>query len=438
MYRIIVSCLFVIFSVGSYALTEQELRALLDTGYNSGPAAAAAKRFSEHYKIPPIQAQRLVILHRTKNRNLRAVMAQVLELINGKEESPIDQKTPQPPSTSSPPEETPSFGASSSGEHHGSESADSTADHSEPISAAQAERALREKAQRAEEEARLRAVERSKAEADQERKARKEEEDRRRKEEEIGHWLQHTPLIGESRAAVGGFEKIKDRLDVFNPLYGASFKAHGVPPHQRKVFPNVPIVHQYDPQASSGGGYFPLIVKFPSLFLPLLPQNIQAHFKPVPDCELYWAVQLIGSFSGTGRGVKDNIVFRPQYWVQPNGAPVAFKADVHLLDPEGHYLHLPPTGYSIHDGVASPNAPVIPFQGLLKSGETVSFWSLTKYGKRTAITYHWILNDADMIPLGRSIEQSATIQELAINLRKNRALFSNHRVIDEIEFILGR
>lgn len=240
-------------------------------------------------------------------------------------------------------------------------------------------------------------------------------------------WLNETFLISDGVGSIGGFDKVADRMAIFNPLYANNFPDAG--PHHSKVFPNVPIVHQYNPAALPGGVFFPLVIKISPLFIAKLPPYIQ--IKP-DNLELYWVVQTRSSINQTGGGAADNIVFRPQYWVQPSGAAIAFSAHVHVWDPQGQHVHLPLTGYSIHDGVASPNAPVIPFQAELKSGKSTRFWSLTTHGSRTALTCHWVLADQDIDGLNEVLKKSVTIKDLIIGLRKSRGYFES-KMIEEIE-----
>lgn len=243
-------------------------------------------------------------------------------------------------------------------------------------------------------------------------------------------WMEETFLIANSRGAVAGFADIKNRLDIFNPLYSNHFS--NLPDPDKRVFPNVPIIHPYDGIASPFGSFFPLVIKIDPLFLDRLPELVRERFnlKAHPNYEFYWVVQDSSSLAA------ESIVFRPQYWFQPNGQSTSFSLDVHLLSPDNTSHHLGSVGYSIHDGVASPNAPAIPFQDQLRSGGSHRFWSFIP-GAKSALTCHWILGPGDIDVLKREIEKSATMFEFIENLSRDKNFFSNPAMIKEIEEVFA-
>ena len=240
------------------------------------------------------------------------------------------------------------------------------------------------------------------------------------------HWLEDTLLIQDEAGAVAGFKDIKNRLDVFNPLYGEAFTE--LSDLEKRIFPNAPLIHPYNGIASPQGVFFPLVVNIPTVFFSSLPERVHSGFKLEDDskCELFWVVQDSNSLGA------ESIVFRPQYWFQPNGKSVKFSLDAHLLGPDDAVHNLGKVGYSIHDGVASPNAPVIPFQDKLRSEESHRFWSFVS-GPRAALTCHWILGPQDIKIVKQQIQESPTMLELLNNLRCNKRLFSNPRMVEEIE-----
>lgn len=422
-----------------FSMTEKELRSILTSSYGGGGSARAiGKNFALHYNIPVLLGEKLLMGFRTNAPYLSSTIREVLDILNQR-----------PEYAHSEPSVATSFSAATAAHNPHSHRQEKTPEETEEEQLAgslkesrlEAERhqTRRDAAQRAEDAARTAAVEASRREAEAERAQKKAAQQVQENRGTTTQWLKDTLLIGEDRDAIAGFPAAKHRLDVFNPLYGNNFV--GAPPAQRKAFPNVPIIHQYDPNAASNGGFFPLVVKLPPLSQLYLPDHIkgQLNLAAYPNCEIYWTVQSNGSIAAVGRGAADNIVFRPQYWAQPNGAPIKFSATAHLIDPDGKHYPLGAVGYSIHDGVASPNVPIIPFQKKLRSDTSVSFWSLTQYGGRTALSLHWILVDgADETELKKVIQHSGTLYELINGLRHQRAFFSPsaQHMIDEVETIL--
>lgn len=420
-YKCVIAILTLI-GVPVFAMTEHELKTILDNSYGLGPARGAGRRFASDYKIDTILGENLVGEHRRKLPNSSPTLDKVLSILNQRPEyasSSAHAATSHPsPSTEVPPPHP---------HQHRSKT-------SEGIEDEELARALEESRLQDERDRTRRAAEgQARAEAD------KEKAMQHTQKQMMQQWLRDTFLIGSDRAAVAGFPGVAHRLDIFNPLYGNHFE--GAPSAERKAFPNVPIIHQYDPLAASNGAFFPLVVKLPNMPALHLQDRIKSQLKLAahPHCEIYWTVQTSGSITAVGNGERDNIVYRPQYWAQPSGAPITFAADVHLLDFKGHPHHLGAVGYSIHDGVASPNAPVIPFQDKLRSGESTSFWSLISYGGRTALSLHWILaRGEDITEFERAIHHSVTLEGLMQYLSHHRAFFSPlaQHMIDEIETIL--
>ena len=253
-------------------------------------------------------------------------------------------------------------------------------------------------------------------------------------------WLQRTPLIGAGSPTIAGFGDNVDPLHIFNPLYNQSY-------------PNVPVIHQYNPQVSTHGGNFPLVVRIPGTLRAALPPRIKEvfHTDSAPNLEIYWVIYNQTGLKGTGGGDADNIIFRPQYWVQPSGNNIGFSIPAQLLDHTGAHYNLPSVGYSIHDGdpgnpaitirrICSPNAPLIPFHAALQEDNSKPFWSFVQHEGRSAVTYTWVLYGDDTTYLNQVKQDSATLLHLLGNLQRYKERFSQptQKMIEEINEILGR
>lgn len=425
--------------INVHAMTEAELRAFLSLNYSTGAPKRAGEAFARDHKgISDQLGIQLVVAFRNNSADLPTLLAETLSTINrGRDES---QPASFPTTSGTPTSHTHASGASKQRTREETEEEQL----SRVLEESRLEHEARKRdAQRADDEARADAVARSRREAEEEKARRRAARQGQENRERVTHWLETTKMIGKRYGfSVAGFPGVSHRLEVFNPLYANNFVGKaGVTPGEEKAFPNVPIVHQYNPRAAANGAFYPLVVKLPDLDHLNLSEHIKDKLKlaAYPTCEIYWTVQNVDSLSAQGEGAGDNIVYRPQYWVQPNGAPIAFSTDAQLMGPDGDHHQLGAVSYSIHDGVASPNAPVIPFHDRLRSGKSTSFWSLVSYGGRTALSLHWIVSqDGDIGVLEGMISRSTTLADLMKNLGHQRGFFSHsaQHMIDEVETIL--
>lgn len=177
-------------------------------------------------------------------------------------------------------------------------------------------------------------------------------------------------------------------------------------PNYKGHFPQAPVFHPYNP--TTHRFLFPVATKLEmSLIRPLLPVDIQESIQSLQDNQIdlfFVAQEKVNGWGGTF-----DTLFRPHYWVSPNGTP--WQANVFARFSKAPYGEtLTQNGETtqevhVHDEVSSPNNfsidPILP-----QPPRSLAFWSLCQNPStnRYALTLHWILEDYDPVELRSLIE----------------------------------
>lgn len=150
-------------------------------------------------------------------------------------------------------------------------------------------------------------------------------------------------------------------------------------PHYRRAFPKIPVVHQYNPEVSTDGGRVPLVFNVNAQLHSLLPARVQAAIKPALEIGIVF--QSMQQLTAGG----DGLCFRPQTWISSNGAAFSGSTTIQWLEPDTDKALSLSSGYSIHDGVSSPNGPRLPTK---PANDPFVCWSRTQWNARSILTAH--------------------------------------------------
>lgn len=150
-------------------------------------------------------------------------------------------------------------------------------------------------------------------------------------------------------------------------------------PHYHKAFPKIPVVHQYNPEVSTDGGWVPLVFNVDAQLYSLLPARVQGAIKPAEEIGIvFQSMQQLTAGS-------DGLCFRPQTWISPNGAAFSGNTTIQWLEPSTDKAVSLSSEYSIHDGVSSPNSPRLETK---PADDPFVCWSRIQWNKRSILTAH--------------------------------------------------